>query len=104
MKDELHQFMLAQSQAIRADVATLAASIVDLRRDVEVIREELSPHSNRIETLARDYIGAALVACCRCVSKAAHETPPLRTAGFRLVVKGPDCTASAAPSGYSAKW
>lgn len=52
MTDELHQFMLAQFQAIRADVSTLAAGIVGLRRDVEIVREELSRHSNRIESLA----------------------------------------------------
>ena len=59
MIDELHEFILAQFQAMRADnatirrdVATLAASGVGLRRDVEIVREELSRYSNRIESLA----------------------------------------------------
>jgi len=59
MTDELHQFILAQFQAMRADngairsdVATLTASIVGLRRDVELVREELNRQSGRIESLA----------------------------------------------------
>jgi hypothetical protein len=52
MTDELHQFLLAQFQAIRADIGTLAGNIVGLRRDVEIMREEISRHSNRIESLA----------------------------------------------------